>query len=692
MLKPVCKIIALSFTFSFCTSFAVYAQQKEPGLDKAYPKEYFQLTTDTVRMRFLVKAINDSLDNDMLTHVYDWAKEGLAMAEKNNIDTMKGIFNFFIGKAFTYKYGKPDSAIFYYKRTLPYFPDRKRKYNVFSIREIMERYSEMGNKDSSFVYLDTLKAFIDTMPVSSPKRISLSQNIATVYQWFGMFKTAIFYYHVAINGQRKNGNLQGLALALANLGELYSESQEDLKAVESSKEALNYFDKINMPYMQTAANVATYYVNLQQFDSAFNYYKKADSAAVVLNDTQEKIVLQSVLGNIYLGKKKYALARPLFENNVYPLIQSGDRWNLAKTYFSLAALDSGVHNYRDAEKNLLKGLKIAREDKAEVLILIALQNLSIISSKLNNYKDAFEYQNEFILQTDSVTSEKTKANLADLEISYKTLEKEQHIELLQKDNDIKNLMISKSNRSKALYIAALAIFVVLFTTIYYQRGQRSKINIQKVKAELQTQVLRAQMNPHFIFNSLNSIENFIMRNEKRLASDYLNKFARLIRMILDSSRNEVVPISKDMETLQLYIDLEQLRFNDKFTFKTFTDPELLSGDYCVPSLLIQPYVENAIVHGLAHTEADDLYLTVITSLENNFIKYVIEDNGIGREQAAIYNMRNKSNHKSVGLSITENRINNFNDKININAVQITDLYNKNDLPCGTRVEIHIKAI
>jgi ligand-binding sensor domain-containing protein len=222
---------------------------------------------------------------------------------------------------------------------------------------------------------------------------------------------------------------------------------------------------------------------------------------------------------------------------------------------------------------------------------------------------------------------------------------------------------------------------------------RTQANLKQKIAETEMQALRAQMNPHFIFNSLNSIENFIMQNEKRLASDYLNKFARLIRMILDSSRNEVVPIAKDMEALQLYIDLEQLRFNNTFTYKTYVDPALLSGEYRVPSLLIQPYVENAIVHGLAHSEHHNLALTVTAALENNTIKYTVQDNGVGRQQAALYNAQNKPQHKSVGLKITEDRITIFNgENAAAGAVKITDLYNDDNAPCGTKVEITIKAI
>jgi LytS/YehU family sensor histidine kinase len=224
------------------------------------------------------------------------------------------------------------------------------------------------------------------------------------------------------------------------------------------------------------------------------------------------------------------------------------------------------------------------------------------------------------------------------------------------------------------------------------RSIRKEASFKQKIAETEMQALRAQMNPHFIFNSLNSIENFIMQNEKRLASDYLNKFARLIRMILDSSRNELVPLSKDMESLQLYIDLEQLRFNNKFSYQSFIDPALLNGDYRVPSLLIQPYVENAIVHGLANSEENNLNLSITVTLENDAIKYIIQDNGVGRKKANEYNLQNKPYHKSVGLQITEDRVNMFNHQAMGNDfIRFTDLYDENKEPGGTKVEIIIKA-
>lgn len=243
-------------------------------------------------------------------------------------------------------------------------------------------------------------------------------------------------------------------------------------------------------------------------------------------------------------------------------------------------------------------------------------------------------------------------------------------------------------------ICVLVFAALLFCIVKWRISSiKKQIGFKQKIAETEMQALRAQMNPHFIFNSLNSIENFIMKNEKRLASDYLNKFSRLIRSILDSSRNELVPITKDMEALKLYIDLEQLRFNNKFTYHEYIDPQLLQGDYLVPSLLIQPYVENAIVHGISHSHDEKLQLTVTAILEVDYIKYTIQDNGVGRAKAAAYNSQNKPGHKSVGLQITADRIALFNVEKQANvSVRLTDLFDDDKTPSGTRVDIHLKAI
>lgn len=250
----------------------------------------------------------------------------------------------------------------------------------------------------------------------------------------------------------------------------------------------------------------------------------------------------------------------------------------------------------------------------------------------------------------------------------------------------------QSPASKTVAALALVTLITLIVRLRIRAIRRESAFREKI-AETEMQALRAQMNPHFIFNSLTSIENFIMLNERRLASDYLSKFARLIRMILNSSRNELVPLSKDLEALRLYVDLEQLRFGNKFSYRTEIDPVLLEEDYRVPSLLIQPYVENAIVHGIGYSDRKDLLVCVRAFAEEKHIHFVIRDNGIGRRQAEEANQLNRPHHKSVGLGITEDRIHIFSrQQQSVGSVRITDLFDDEGLAAGTQVDVIIAAV
>jgi tetratricopeptide (TPR) repeat protein len=669
------------------------AQEKRYANTYAFPPVYNTLSTDTARMRFLIKAILDSLDEGQVNPVLGWSKAGLAMAQKSNTDTMKGLFYFGIGKAFTYAYSKYDSAIYYYKKVLPYFPDKLNKYYLFSVREIMDRYSDLGNKDSSFVYMDKLKAVIDTMPDNAPKKISLSQNIAVVFQSFGMYRTAIQYFQTAIKGNKLNKNNRGLGLAMANLAELYNQMEEYEKAVAVSKEALVYLADVVMPYMQTAANIADFSITLKQYDTAKRYLQLSDSVVEKIDDSETRMSNKTIQAKLFMAEGKFEAAQQLLDTVVHNLTGTDNSWTLCQALVAYADLDTVTKQMNQAKIHLGRLLGLAKKNDFRPFEVLALQRLAAVYATAGDYEPAFQYQQQYIRLQDSLSTSKSKSDLNDLEISYQTVQKEQEIQLLKSENDIKTLQLQKNRQSTLTYIIILLALLSILGIIFYQRSRRHKIETRRIKAELQTQILRSQMNPHFIFNCLNSIENFILQNDKRQASDYLNKFSQLIRSILDSSRNEVVPIAKDMEALKLYVELEQLRFNNKFTFRVNIDPALAGGDYLVPSLLVQPFVENAIVHGMAHSEEKDLSLIVTASLQGDTIKYTIQDNGIGREKAKVYNMHNKPYHKSVGLKITEERINIYNDAPEKkDAINIIDLYDANKKPDGTKVEIVLKAM
>ncbi len=206
---------------------------------------------------------------------------------------------------------------------------------------------------------------------------------------------------------------------------------------------------------------------------------------------------------------------------------------------------------------------------------------------------------------------------------------------------------------------------------------------QKI-SETEMMALRSQMNPHFIFNCINSIDALIQSNDKYYATVYLNKFAKLLRNILDSNKQNTVPFSKDIDTLKLYIELEELRHENKFKPVFSIDNELLNSDYKVPPLIIQPFVENAILHGLKNKEGNEGILSLEIKKVNDKIQYIITDNGIGRAAAGKI-MQNKESH--YGMQISYDRIKLFN-KEEMPSVQINDLYN-NEIAVGTEVTVNL---
>jgi sensor histidine kinase YesM len=216
--------------------------------------------------------------------------------------------------------------------------------------------------------------------------------------------------------------------------------------------------------------------------------------------------------------------------------------------------------------------------------------------------------------------------------------------------------------------------------------ERSQLVAQR--AELEMQALRAQMNPHFIFNSLNSINRFILQNNKAEASEYLTKFSRLIRMILNSSANATVSLTEDTEALRLYLELERLRSEQKFSFKITTHPDLDIDYLQVPPMLLQPFVENAIWHGLMHKEGEG-HLLINIQQENSTLICTIADDGVGRKRST--ELKNKSGkHKSMGMKITESRIAMIEKIAGENkSIEIKDLVDVDGNAAGTEVVLKI---
>ena len=216
-----------------------------------------------------------------------------------------------------------------------------------------------------------------------------------------------------------------------------------------------------------------------------------------------------------------------------------------------------------------------------------------------------------------------------------------------------------------------------------------KTDFEKRLANVEMHALRAQMNPHFIFNCLNSIDYYILKNDMETASDYLNRFSRLIRLILQNSRSNYVNLKDELEALKLYIEMESLRFDESFDYEVKIGKGLQLEEIEIPPMLLQPYVENAIWHGLMQREGKGKLDLVITK-QNGHLNCIIEDNGIGREAAMAIRSKSATRRKSMGMQITEDRIGMINRLYNTDArINIEDLKDDKGKASGTRVNLEI---
>lgn len=221
----------------------------------------------------------------------------------------------------------------------------------------------------------------------------------------------------------------------------------------------------------------------------------------------------------------------------------------------------------------------------------------------------------------------------------------------------------------------------------HQRAELADMNQQL--AEVQLAALRSQMNPHFIFNALNSIKKFVIANEPANAEKYLGKFSKLIRTILDNSRTGMVTIEKELQLLKLYLDLEQLRFGTRLTYRIDVDENINVSDIRIPSMIVQPFVENAMLHGIMHRE-DGGEVVIVFLQHNDWLEIMIEDNGVGREKSVEYKSDQAEPHHSIGIEVATKRLQALKKSTDTPAgITITDLKNAAGIGTGTRVIIAI---
>jgi len=243
-----------------------------------------------------------------------------------------------------------------------------------------------------------------------------------------------------------------------------------------------------------------------------------------------------------------------------------------------------------------------------------------------------------------------------------------------------------------LLLFALAVYLLYHYRLRLMQGRnrllQEKLNLEQDLERSILTSIRSQMNPHFIFNALNTIQSYIYLNDRPNAISYLGKFSSLTRKVLENSGQELVPVAEEVETLRLYLELEQMRFSDNMEVEVNVAPDIHGGKSRIPPMLIQPYVENAVKHGLLHKK-DDRRLHVTFRADGTFLEVTIEDNGVGRKRSEELNRRGR-NHRPFSTQANEKRLEIMNRTTTPGfTVAYHDLHDDDGRPTGTRVVLRM---
>lgn len=593
--------------------------------------------------------------------------------------------------------GLPDSV----KRILQPMPDSARFQWLFREGESQSA----ANPQKALPLLKTAYSIIqDQKPNIQQARVL--NELATCYTQLDFFTDAL---PTLLEAEQICLKLQADSL-LKNtytlIGIVYERTQRPRDAIAYYERVNSLLQKLNAPPTDRAKNLTNIghaLEDLQLIDSAILRYRQA---LTICEENQIAFgigLLNQNLASVHLRKQDWSTALlhsqralEIAKSNQLPRIE-------ASCYQNFASIEKDKKNYLEAIRWLHQSLAVAESIQYNKLIIANRNLMHECFVALKQSDSALHYYKSFTVLRDSLNNSDQQKRLADLQTIYETNQKEASIRKLQQENEVSQLQSTRKN----IIIAALcAVFFLLGTGTFFfirQREARKK-NIQlqrelmateerrkleQQKNENELNALKAQMNPHFIFNALNSIQAMFLLGEKQIATEHLGKFSDLTRAILDSSGKKRISLQDELNILHDYLSLEKLRFDTDFTYRIDVNQPINPYGLQLPPMLVQPYVENAVKHGLMHKEGTKTLQVHFSLLDENTLQVIVTDNGVGRQKAAYYNSMRGKRHQSFATGATERRLQLLNTGRSRNiGVHYHDLM-EGGTPVGTQVTITI---
>lgn len=521
------------------------------------------------------------------------------------------------------------------------------------------------------------------------------------YYQQAIYDKAIAFYTAAIKIAEKNKDDKNIIIGKSNLASLYTRTNEIPKALQLFHEIDKRLIKTGYEFSQNRAAVLT---NMGLAYSSVNQHTEAIRCHQITLEicTKKNLVFgialaESNIGDELIKSNRYSealnhliLSKKESEKNGFDNFLGQIYKNLAEVHWQQKRQDSAVFY-------LNKSIAVSEKINDQNALLLANDLLHRYHANQNNYKMAYQTLLNFNSVNQNIFNKEKQNSIAEISTKYETEKKEAQIKALSQQKKIADL---ESQKQKSITIA-ITLFLLSLLIIGYLLFKRYKANqknellkvsleetektlkAEKKAAESELKALKSQMNPHFIFNALNSIQEQFMFGDKLLANEQMGNFTTLTRQILTVSGKKKISLATEVDILTKYLELEKMRFDSDFTYH-IKIAENIDDEYTkLPPMLIQPFVENSIKHGLLHKKGlKELHLTFALNDDETFLICTIQDNGIGRAQSKAIQQKNK--HNSFSTSAIAQRLELLYGGANMeNLLQYKDLTDENGNPTGT---------
>lgn len=561
---------------------------------------------------------------------------------------------------------------------------------------LAQKAMQQNQKDSAFYFV---KEAIQYGRRSANKSVMAAafNTQAKIYGYFGQVELSVSKNLIALQLASEVSDLPKMGSFSLDIGEAQLAILNFKEAELYFLQASDYGAKMKDKRMVALAkiNLGVIYRNKNDYKRAIKYQTEALDILMVLNDYDGLGSAHNNLGDIYQDQKDFQKALSNYNKALVYFESIGHKEKIATVYHNVGIVFEKQGKHANALNYLNRSAEIRSEFGFKGTIYNTYRAISDVYAKTNNFALAHRYLKLYSDYSDSAKTIESSAKIAELNELYRSEQREQLISIqadsIERQKQEKALTSAKlenvqlKNNLQAYILTGLAIVLVLGGIIGFYRWNQTKIRQQQQEAEMNQTLLRTQMNPHFVFNAMSVIQSYIYENDTQNSSKFLINFSKLMRLILENSSKEFIPMETEVTILDKYLSIQKLRFEERFVYEIKTDQKLLDEGAIIPPMITQPFIENAIEHGRLHLKEDG-FIHVHFFEKNNMLHITIEDNGVGRKGS----QENKkgSDHKSMAMKITRDRIENLNKKYRSEGYMLIEDFDKVK-ETGTKVLISI---